>query len=122
MLEILLLAFRAIRDPTYSVGGGKWEGPRAVASLVVVRAYSSYCCHQVHPQIISFLSFLADRTQILVVASGVFNNRDPSDLAAELQSRLPIRVQLKPLTEDDYRAILPHILDEQVRTYGRRMI
>lgn len=43
---------------------------------------------------------------ILFIASGAFHYAKPSDLLAELQGRLPIRVELKPLTEEDFRRIL----------------
>ena len=43
---------------------------------------------------------------ILFVASGAFHVSKPSDLLPELQGRLPIRVELKALTRDDFRRIL----------------
>jgi len=43
---------------------------------------------------------------ILFIASGAFHSCKPSDLLAELQGRLPIRVELKGLTEDDMYRIL----------------
>ena len=43
---------------------------------------------------------------ILFIASGAFHNSKPSDLLPELQGRLPIRVELKPLTRNDFRRIL----------------
>ncbi|MCX8231795.1 MAG: ATP-dependent protease ATPase subunit HslU [Alphaproteobacteria bacterium] len=43
---------------------------------------------------------------ILFVASGAFQLAKPSDLLPELQGRLPIRVELKALTRDDFRRIL----------------
>jgi ATP-dependent HslUV protease ATP-binding subunit HslU len=43
---------------------------------------------------------------ILFIASGAFHLAKPSDLLPELQGRLPIRVELKPLTRDDFRRIL----------------
>ncbi|MDI7776181.1 ATP-dependent protease ATPase subunit HslU [Asticcacaulis sp. EMRT-3] len=43
---------------------------------------------------------------ILFIASGAFHVAKPSDLLPELQGRLPIRVELKALTEDDFRRIL----------------
>jgi ATP-dependent HslUV protease ATP-binding subunit HslU len=43
---------------------------------------------------------------ILFIASGAFHISKPSDLLPELQGRLPIRVELKPLTRDDLRRIL----------------
>jgi ATP-dependent HslUV protease ATP-binding subunit HslU len=43
---------------------------------------------------------------ILFIASGAFHTAKPSDLLPELQGRLPIRVELKALTRDDFRRIL----------------
>ncbi|MBD8891886.1 ATP-dependent protease ATPase subunit HslU [Roseibium litorale] len=43
---------------------------------------------------------------ILFIASGAFHVAKPSDLLPELQGRLPIRVELRALTRDDFRAIL----------------
>jgi ATP-dependent HslUV protease ATP-binding subunit HslU len=43
---------------------------------------------------------------ILFIASGAFHVAKPSDLLPELQGRLPIRVELRPLTRDDMRRIL----------------
>src|SRR6201991_4568048 len=43
---------------------------------------------------------------ILFIASGAFHISKPSDLLPELQGRLPIRVELKALTRDDFRRIL----------------
>lgn len=43
---------------------------------------------------------------ILFIASGAFHLTRPSDLIAELQGRLPIRVELKDLTVEDFKRIL----------------
>jgi ATP-dependent HslUV protease ATP-binding subunit HslU len=43
---------------------------------------------------------------ILFIAAGAFHMTKPSDLIPELQGRLPIRVELEALTEDDFRRIL----------------
>ena len=43
---------------------------------------------------------------ILFIASGAFSAAKPSDLLPELQGRLPIRVELSALTEDDFKHIL----------------
>jgi ATP-dependent HslUV protease ATP-binding subunit HslU len=43
---------------------------------------------------------------ILFVSAGAFNVVKPSDLIPEFQGRFPIRVELKPLTEDDLQRIL----------------
>ena len=44
--------------------------------------------------------------QILFIASGAFHQCKPSDMLAELQGRLPIKVELKGLTRDDLLRIL----------------
>ncbi|NKD55554.1 MULTISPECIES: ATP-dependent protease ATPase subunit HslU [unclassified Haematospirillum] len=43
---------------------------------------------------------------ILFIASGAFHVAKPSDLLPELQGRLPIRVELQPLCQNDFRRIL----------------
>jgi ATP-dependent HslUV protease ATP-binding subunit HslU len=43
---------------------------------------------------------------VLFIASGAFHQAKPSDLLPELQGRLPIRVELKPLSVEDLRRIL----------------
>src|SRR5918993_536079 len=43
---------------------------------------------------------------ILFIASGAFHISKPSDLLPELQGRLPIRVELNPLTVEDFKRIL----------------
>ena len=43
---------------------------------------------------------------ILFIASGAFHVAKPSDLLPELQGRLPIRVELRALTKDDFKRIL----------------
>jgi len=43
---------------------------------------------------------------ILFIASGAFHLAKPSDLLPELQGRLPIRVELTPLSRDDFKCIL----------------
>jgi len=43
---------------------------------------------------------------ILFIAAGAFHIAKPSDLIPELQGRLPIRVELENLTEDDFKRIL----------------
>lgn len=53
---------------------------------------------------------------ILFIASGAFHSVRPSDMLAELQGRLPVRVTLNPLSEEDFRQILTktrHNLIEQ---------
>jgi ATP-dependent HslUV protease ATP-binding subunit HslU len=54
---------------------------------------------------------------ILFIASGAFHLAKPSDLLPELQGRLPIRVELKPLTRDDFRRILTEPEASLIRQY-----
>lgn len=54
---------------------------------------------------------------ILFIASGAFHSAKPSDLLAELQGRLPIRVELKPLTVDDFKRILKETEASLIKQY-----
>ncbi len=54
---------------------------------------------------------------ILFIASGAFHVAKPSDLLPELQGRLPIRVELKGLTKDDFIRILSDTEASLVRQY-----
>ncbi len=54
---------------------------------------------------------------ILFIASGAFHLSKPSDLLPELQGRLPIRVELSALTEDDFRRILTDTEASIVKQY-----
>jgi len=54
---------------------------------------------------------------ILFIASGAFHVSKPSDLLPELQGRLPIRVELKALTREDFIGILNDTEASLVRQY-----
>ena len=54
---------------------------------------------------------------ILFIASGAFNLAKPSDLLPELQGRLPIRVELKALTKDDFVRILTETEASLIKQY-----
>ena len=54
---------------------------------------------------------------ILFIASGAFQLAKPSDLLPELQGRLPIRVELKALTEDDFKRILREPDNSLIKQY-----
>jgi ATP-dependent HslUV protease ATP-binding subunit HslU len=58
---------------------------------------------------------------ILFIASGAFHLAKPSDLLPELQGRLPIRVELKPLTEADFVRILTETENALTRQYSALM-
>src|SRR3982074_1708132 len=54
---------------------------------------------------------------ILFIAAGAFHVSKPSDLIPELQGRFPIRVELKPLTIEDFKRILVEPKNSLVRQY-----
>ena len=54
---------------------------------------------------------------ILFIASGAFHIAKPSDLLPELQGRLPIRVELHPLTVEDFRRILTETEASLIKQY-----
>jgi len=55
---------------------------------------------------------------ILFIASGAFHVSRPSDLLPELQGRLPIRVELASLTEDDFKRILTEPEASLIKQYS----
>ena len=58
---------------------------------------------------------------ILFIASGAFHTAKPSDLLPELQGRLPIRVELKALSRDDFRRILTEPEASLIKQYTALM-
>jgi ATP-dependent HslUV protease ATP-binding subunit HslU len=58
---------------------------------------------------------------ILFIASGAFHLAKPSDLLPELQGRLPIRVELKALTRDDFKRILTEPEASLIKQYKALM-
>jgi ATP-dependent HslUV protease ATP-binding subunit HslU len=54
---------------------------------------------------------------VLFIASGAFHIAKPSDLLPELQGRLPIRVELSPLDEEDFRRILVETEASLIKQY-----
>ena len=58
---------------------------------------------------------------VLFIASGAFHVSRPSDLLPELQGRLPIRVELASLTEEDFRRILIETEASLIKQYTALM-
>ena len=58
-----------------------------------------------------------DTQHILFICAGAFHVSKPSDLVPELQGRLPIRVELDSLSEQDFRRILVEPQNSLVRQY-----
>jgi ATP-dependent HslUV protease ATP-binding subunit HslU len=54
---------------------------------------------------------------VLFIAAGAFHVAKPSDLIPELQGRFPIRVELEPLTRDDFVRILTEPENALIRQY-----
>jgi ATP-dependent HslUV protease ATP-binding subunit HslU len=61
---------------------------------------------------------LVKTDHVLFIASGAFHQAKPSDLLPELQGRLPIRVELQPLSRDDLRRILVEPEHSLVKQYA----
>ncbi len=55
---------------------------------------------------------------ILFIAAGAFHNKKPSDLIPELQGRFPIRVELSPLTREDFCRILVEPENSLIKQYS----
>jgi len=55
---------------------------------------------------------------VLFIAAGAFHVSKPSDLIPELQGRFPIRVELSPLTEDDFVRIMTEPENALVKQYA----
>ncbi len=58
---------------------------------------------------------------VLFIASGAFHMAKPSDMLAELQGRLPIRVELDALSRDDFKRILTEPENSLIRQYKALM-
>jgi ATP-dependent HslUV protease ATP-binding subunit HslU len=58
---------------------------------------------------------------ILFIAAGAFHVSKPSDLIPELQGRFPIRVELQPLTIDDFKRILTEPKNALIKQYKALM-
>jgi ATP-dependent HslUV protease ATP-binding subunit HslU len=61
---------------------------------------------------------LVKTDHVLFIASGAFHLAKPSDLLPELQGRLPIRVELSPLSREDLRRILTEPEHSLIKQYG----
>ncbi len=60
---------------------------------------------------------LVKTDHVLFIASGAFHLAKPSDLLPELQGRLPIRVELSPLSREDMRRILTEPEHSLIKQY-----
>jgi ATP-dependent HslUV protease ATP-binding subunit HslU len=58
---------------------------------------------------------------ILFIASGAFHTAKPSDLIPEFQGRFPIRVELEPLTQEDFVRILTEPKNALIKQYEALM-
>ena len=60
---------------------------------------------------------IVNTDHILFIAAGAFHVSKPSDLIPELQGRFPIRVELQPLTKEDFVRILRHPKNALTKQY-----
>jgi ATP-dependent HslUV protease ATP-binding subunit HslU len=60
---------------------------------------------------------MIDTAHILFIAAGAFNMSKPSDLIPELQGRFPLRVELQPLSSEDFVKILTQPRNALIKQY-----
>jgi ATP-dependent HslUV protease ATP-binding subunit HslU len=60
---------------------------------------------------------IVDTAHILFIAAGAFHMSKPSDLIPELQGRFPLRVELQPLTSEDFVKILTQPRNALIKQY-----
>ncbi len=60
---------------------------------------------------------IVDTSHILFIAAGAFHMSKPSDLIPELQGRFPLRVELAPLTSEDFVKILTQPRNALIKQY-----
>ena len=60
---------------------------------------------------------IVDTAHILFIAAGAFHMSKPSDLIPELQGRFPLRVELAPLTSEDFVKILTQPRNALIKQY-----
>jgi ATP-dependent HslUV protease ATP-binding subunit HslU len=60
---------------------------------------------------------IVDTAHILFIAAGAFHMSKPSDLIPELQGRFPLRVELAPLSSEDFVAILTQPRNALIKQY-----
>ncbi len=60
---------------------------------------------------------IVNTSHILFIGAGAFSLRKPSELIPEFQGRFPIRVELNPLTEDDFYRILVQPENSLIKQY-----
>jgi len=63
----------------------------------------------------------AKTDHVLFIASGAFHLAKPADLLPELQGRLPIRVELQPLSREDFKRILTEPEHSLLKQYAALM-
>ncbi len=64
---------------------------------------------------------IIDTAHILFIAAGAFHMSKPSDLIPELQGRFPLRVELQPLTSEDFKKILTQPKNALIKQYEELM-
>ena len=87
----------------------KIAGARAAAATGPTsraRACSATSCRSSRARRCTTKYGMVKTDHILFIAAGAFHVSKPSDLIPELQGRFPIRVELEPLTEEDFVRIL----------------
>ena len=89
--------------------------------MLAVKVYSGTLLPLIEGTTVSTKHGAVKTDHILFIASGAFHVAKPSDLLPELQGRLPIRVELRALTEEDFVRILTETDNALTRQYTALM-
>jgi ATP-dependent HslUV protease ATP-binding subunit HslU len=99
----------ASRDATGSGGGHGPDVSREGVQRDILPIVEGTTVHTKHGMV--------KTDHVLFIAAGAFHVSKPSDLIPELQGRFPIRVELEPLTRDDFVRILTEPRNALVKQY-----
>ena len=91
-------------DEIDKIAGERGEGAGGPTSRA--KACSAICLPIVEGSNVQTKYGMVKTDHVLFIAAGAFHVSKPSDLIPELQGRFPIRVELKPLTEEDFVRIM----------------
>ena len=89
-----------------------------MASTCRVKACSATCCRSSKARRSPRNTDRCKTDHVLFIAAGAFHMAKPSDLIPEMQGRFPIRVELTPLTAEDFVRILTEPKNALTRQYA----
>ena len=105
----------------YEIGTGDWSSDVCSSDLVSREGVQRDLLPLIEGTTVSTKYGSVKTDHVLFIASGAFHIAKPSDLLPELQGRLPIRVELRALTEEDFVRILTETDNALTRQYTALM-